>query len=92
MAKKALILIDIQNEYFENGVLELVNPIPASKNAGKLLERFREQNFPVVHIQHISPAGAPSFCLTCRLNRKAWKDTLSIIMIIAGGAVQVWWI
>lgn len=61
MAKKALILIDIQNEYFENGVLELVNPIPASKNAGKLLERFREQNFPVVHIQHISPAGAPFF-------------------------------
>ena len=61
MSKKALILIDIQNDYFENGALELVNPIPASQNASKLLQRFREQDFPVVHIQHISPAGAPFF-------------------------------
>jgi len=61
MAKKALILIDIQNEYFENGILELVNPGPASENAGKLLQHFREKNLLVVHIQHISPAGAPFF-------------------------------
>ena len=61
MAKKALILIDIQNEYFENGVLELVHPVPASEKARKLLERFREQNLPIVHIQHISPAGVPFF-------------------------------
>jgi nicotinamidase-related amidase len=61
MAKKALILIDIQNEYFENGALKLVHPVPASEKARKLLERFREQNLPIVHIQHISPAGAPFF-------------------------------
>ncbi|WP_242689115.1 cysteine hydrolase family protein [Pedobacter sp. SYSU D00535] len=61
MAKKALILIDIQNEYFEKGALELVNPVPASENARKVLERFREQNLPIVHIQHIMPAGAPFF-------------------------------
>ena len=58
---KALILIDIQKEYFENGALELVNPIEASENAQKLLERFRNENDTVVHVQHISPEGIPFF-------------------------------
>lgn len=58
---KALLLIDIQKEYFENGALELVNPIAASENAKKLLENFRRENKTVVHVQHISPDGAPFF-------------------------------
>lgn len=59
--KKALILIDIQKEYFENGALELVNPIPASENAQKLLEHFRIKNDTIVHVQHISGEGVPFF-------------------------------
>lgn len=43
MSKQALIIIDIQNDYFENGALELVNPIEASLNAGKVLEHFRKK-------------------------------------------------
>ncbi|QBQ41787.1 cysteine hydrolase [Sphingobacterium psychroaquaticum] len=63
MSKQALIIIDIQNDYFENGALELVNPIEASLNAGKVLEHFRKNNLPIAHIQHISanPAESPVF-------------------------------
>jgi nicotinamidase-related amidase len=63
MSKKALILIDIQNDYFENGALELVNPVEASLNAGKILEHFRSNNLPIAHIQHVSadPATMPVF-------------------------------
>ncbi|WP_337965529.1 cysteine hydrolase family protein [uncultured Flavobacterium sp.] len=58
---KALLLIDIQKEYFENGALELVNPIAASENAKKLLEHFRKENGTIVHVQHISGEGSPIF-------------------------------
>jgi nicotinamidase-related amidase len=63
MSKQALIIIDIQNDYFENGALELVNPIEASLNAGKVLEHFRANNLPIAHIQHISanPEALPVF-------------------------------
>lgn len=51
---KALILIDIQEDYFKGGSCELVNPITASLQAKKLLEKFREKDFLVLHIQHIN--------------------------------------
>ena len=59
--KKAVLLIDIQNEYFEKGALELVNPIAASENAKKLLEHFRKEDSTIVHVQHISAEGVPFF-------------------------------
>ncbi len=63
MSKKALIIIDIQNDYFENGAIELVNPIEASLKARKVLDSFREKNLPIVHIQHLSadPTNMPIF-------------------------------
>ena len=51
---KALLIIDIQNDYFKGGKFELINPQIASSNAKKLLENFREKNLPIFHIQHIS--------------------------------------
>lgn len=50
----ALLIIDIQNDYFEGGTAELVNPDRASGNAKLVLEKFRKSNLPVVHIQHIA--------------------------------------
>ncbi len=50
----ALIIIDIQNDYFQGGKTELINPDKASRNAKLLLEYFRNKNLPVVHIQHIA--------------------------------------
>lgn len=51
---RALIIIDIQNDYFLGGKAELVNPDKASRNAKLLLEYFRKKNLPIVHIQHIA--------------------------------------
>jgi nicotinamidase-related amidase len=51
---KALLIIDVQNDYFENGAAELVGPKEASVKAKLVLEKFRHENRPVIHIQHIS--------------------------------------
>jgi len=50
----ALLLIDIQNDYFPGGKNELQGPIEASLQARELLRFFREAGLPVVHMQHLS--------------------------------------
>ncbi len=63
--KTALILIDIQKDYFPGGRMELVGPLEASRNAGRLLAVFRAENLPIVHIRHLSVVKGPgSFCRT----------------------------
>lgn len=52
--KTALLVIDIQNDYFPDGKNELVNSLEASLKAKDLLEHFRQRNLPVVHIRHLS--------------------------------------
>ncbi len=52
--KKALILIDIQNDYFKDGNMPLFESEKTVINAQKLLQQFRQNNDLVVHIQHIS--------------------------------------
>jgi nicotinamidase-related amidase len=52
--KTALLIIDIQNDYFEGGKFPLVNPLDAAKKAYDLLQCFREHGGKHVHIQHIS--------------------------------------
>lgn len=54
----ALLIIDIQNFYFAGGSSELVNPVPASLNAQKLLAKFRKAKQPVIHIKHGDGAGS----------------------------------
>ena len=52
--KTALLLIDIQNDYFPGGKMELEGPVEAAKKANELLQCFRDHAMPTVHIQHIS--------------------------------------
>lgn len=52
--KTGLLLIDIQNDYFKGGKLELYHAEQAVKNAKKILDLFREKNLPIIHIQHIN--------------------------------------
>ncbi|MHB8777093.1 MAG: cysteine hydrolase family protein [Anaerolineales bacterium] len=52
--KTALLIIDIQKDYFPGGKMELVNPLEAAKKAYMLLQCFREHGGHHVHIQHIS--------------------------------------
>jgi nicotinamidase-related amidase len=48
----ALLIIDIQDFYFPGGRMPLVNPEVASEKAAAVLQLFRSQNLPVIHIQH----------------------------------------
>lgn len=59
----ALILIDIQNDYFNNGKMTLVGPDIASENAKLLLERFRTDSLLIIHIQHIATSPTATFFL-----------------------------
>ena len=52
--KTALLVIDIQKDYFPGGKYPLVNPEEAAKKAYMLLQCFREHGGHHVHIQHIS--------------------------------------
>src|ERR1700752_2201613 len=52
--KTALLVIDIQNDYFPGGKNPVVNALEAAQNAYMLLQCFREMNGYHVHIQHIS--------------------------------------
>lgn len=59
----ALLLIDIQNDYFENGANPLVGSLEASLEAAKILEYFRKRNLLVIHIQHLSVRPDATFFL-----------------------------
>ena len=60
--KKALILIDIQNDYFPGGLFELNQPDAAAENAKNALAYFRKKALPIFHVQHINTvADAPFF-------------------------------
>ena len=52
--KTALLVIDIQKDYFPGGKMELVNPEVAAQKAYTLLQCFREHGGTHVHIQHVS--------------------------------------
>ena len=50
--KTALLIIDVQEFYFQGGFNPLVEPEQASRNAAVMLEHFRSNNDLVVHIKH----------------------------------------
>jgi nicotinamidase-related amidase len=58
---KALLIIDIQNDYFPGGSNTLVGSNEAVYNALKILKHFREKELPIVHIQHIADREGATF-------------------------------
>jgi nicotinamidase-related amidase len=58
-----LILVDLQNDYFPGGKMELVAIIDAAANAQILLNKFRKTKSSVLHIQHISNRSGATFFL-----------------------------
>ena len=60
---KALLLIDIQNDYFPGGRMELEGSEEAGRAAGTLLAAFRERGLPVFHVRHISTRPDAGFFL-----------------------------
>lgn len=61
MMKPTLLIIDIQNDYFTGGKMELVGMEAACQNAHKLLSHFRENGLPVIFIQHLAVKPNASF-------------------------------
>ena len=60
---QALLLVDIQNDYFPGGAMELVGSPQAGAQAEALLQAFRAAGRPVVHIQHVSTRPGATFFL-----------------------------
>ncbi|GEJ43877.1 cysteine hydrolase family protein [Chryseobacterium sp. ON_d1] len=63
MENTALLIIDVQNDYFPEGKMTLEKAEQAAQNIQKVLEYFRENNLPVIHIQHISTNEGAAFFL-----------------------------
>ncbi|MCY1265920.1 Streptothricin hydrolase [compost metagenome] len=62
MAKQALIVVDIQNDYFPQGKWPLVGADAAADNAVRLIKAFRDAGDSVVHIRHeFTSEDAPFF-------------------------------
>jgi nicotinamidase-related amidase len=59
---RALVIIDIQKDYFPGGRMELVGADAAAGRAAELLAAFRESGEPVFHVQHVwDEPDAPFF-------------------------------
>ncbi len=61
--RQGLVLVDIQNDYFHGGKMELAGMEQAAGNALGLLQEFRNRRFPVFHIRHISKRPGATFFL-----------------------------
>jgi nicotinamidase-related amidase len=62
MKSTALVLIDIQNDYFPGGRMPLIGMEAAAANAARLLYAARDRREPVFHVRHIATSSdAPFF-------------------------------
>ena len=61
----ALLLIDIQNDYFPNGRMPLEKSTEACQKAQEALQANRTKQLPVIHIQHISTRPDAVHFLPC---------------------------
>src|SRR5262245_51971323 len=61
--KKALLIVDVQNDYFPGGRMQLEGGEAASLRAAALLAAFRDRRLPIWHVQHVSVRPGASFFL-----------------------------
>ncbi len=61
MSKTALILVDIQNDYFDGGLWPVHEMGRVAEQAAKLLAHARKEGFSVVHIRHEIPSDSAPF-------------------------------
>jgi nicotinamidase-related amidase len=53
-SETALVVIDIQNFYFEGGSVPLTGSVEAARQARRVLDAFRARKLPVIHVRHAS--------------------------------------
>lgn len=61
----ALLMLELQNDYFPNGRIPLDKSIEACAKAETALHACRSNKIPVVHIQHISTHPDATYFLPC---------------------------
>lgn len=84
MPDTALIIIDIQNDYFPGGKMALEASDAAAQNASKVLEKFRREGAPVFHVRHLSVRpgatffipGTPGAEIHCAVEPKAGETVV----------------
>ena len=54
----ALVVIDIQQFYFEGGLVPLTGSVEAAAQARKVLDAFRARALPVIHVRHVPKSVA----------------------------------
>src|SRR6185369_3560974 len=63
MPDTALLIIDIQNDYFPGGAMELEGADAAGAKAAQAIEKFRQGGMPVFHVRHLSTRPGATFFL-----------------------------
>jgi nicotinamidase-related amidase len=61
MSKPALVVIDVQNDYFEGGAFPLWNAEQALVATEKAIQAARAKDMPVVFVQHVANGPSPFF-------------------------------
>ena len=59
----ALVLVDLQNDYFPGGTMELAGADSAVAQAAVLLQAFRQRALSIFHVQHIATRPGATFFL-----------------------------
>jgi len=63
VSARALLIIDIQNDYFPGGKMELEGAAAAAGKAREVLAAFRARGLPVFHVRHLSVRPGATFFL-----------------------------
>ena len=78
MNSRALIIIDIQNDYFDGGKNPLVGSKEAALKANSVLEKFRADKELVIHIRHISTRPGSTFFVPGTVGSEIYKDVFPL--------------
>ena len=58
---RALIVIDMQNDYYPKGAMELVGILDTHRVVNETIKKFRDSGNEIIFIQHIASKDAPFF-------------------------------
>lgn len=70
----ALLIIDVQNDYFEHGKMELNKSFEGACKIKNVLDYFRKNSMPIIHIQHISNREGATFFLPNTFGVEIYED------------------